>query len=810
MPFQPQIAPKPGVGAGPLPGGAAAPTAGPDFATMNEDQLRAYLAKARRNNPNDDKSGVGAAAQAANAGQPNSLQGQIDFANVAQATTNGWNQYADPNAYLFGGTTHGIEDERNRYLGLANQVGQNQAPQISQQQIGQQQQIGDRLNSLGMNGGEGTGLAGQAGRGLLALGQMPAGPSAAELAMTQQAGALQAGQASLAAGQRGGNAGLGLLAASRGQAALGGQLTNQLGVQRAQEDMANRAFSANALGSAAGVFGGQNAQQQGAYGAASGAYGAGANIAGQNAQLQAGQNALNQQGQIAYNSAATGIGQQGVTNLSNLDNERTDNYMRYRFGEQAADQASHNKDSDDFKSYLAAGTAAAGVAAAPMTGGASIPVATGVAGGIKSSDVRAKKDIAPAGKAVGDAFGAFGDSMAGRAPQAPAQKAAAQDPVVDPSGYDLDAYQFGAPKAAAPIGVQRRAPMMTGIAPYQAPAQRLDPYGHPFASKLTREFMPGLALSDERTKRSISGAGSKVADAIRSTDVTYPAIEGNDYRAVEPGNIDLQHRPYVRNPDGSVSTVLSMGANVGGREVLMPKVSQDGRIMSDDEAIANYRRTGQHMGIYRNARESDAAGQAIHEDQMRMPPEDTLMGAGSAARGPRDLVFSSDDGGTFRSPAEQYDFAAAHGGAPRAEYNRVQPTPLVFSGGEMRSPEDAYSFAQEHGGQRLPMSTEASVSHAFAPAGSYAYKYKDPSAPGAEAGPQYGPMAQELEQTPAGRTVVGERGGRKFIDTDRLSLLNASATGQLRRELDHVNKQLASLGQMPAATAPVARGLGYR
>lgn len=86
---------------------------------------------------------------------------------------------------------------------------------------------------------------------------------------------------------------------------------------------------------------------------------------------------------------------------------------------------------------------------------------------------------------------------------------------------------------------------------------------------------------------------------------------------IEPGNIDLAARPVVKNADGSFSTVRSMGVNVNGKEVLIPTVSDDGQVLSPADAIAMYRQTGRHLGVFASPEASTAYAIRLHEDQAK-------------------------------------------------------------------------------------------------------------------------------------------------------------------------------------------------
>nr|WP_240431521.1 injection protein [Pectobacterium parmentieri] len=122
--------------------------------------------------------------------------------------------------------------------------------------------------------------------------------------------------------------------------------------------------------------------------------------------------------------------------------------------------------------------------------------------------------------------------------------------------------------------------------------------------------VPEGTTKEQVMQKAIAGGLAKAEDFGLPSQNQQPTAG-----MVRSGNIDLHNRPVVKNPDGSISTVRSMSANFDGNEVLIPTVSDDGRIMSDDEAIDNYRRTGRHLGMFSSPEAATAYAESLHNQQ---------------------------------------------------------------------------------------------------------------------------------------------------------------------------------------------------
>ena len=83
------------------------------------------------------------------------------------------------------------------------------------------------------------------------------------------------------------------------------------------------------------------------------------------------------------------------------------------------------------------------------------------------------------------------------------------------------------------------------------------------------------------------------------------------------GNIDLTNRPVVKNEDGSISTLRSISfKDDSGKEILIPTVV-NGKVVSDDEAIQHYHKTGEYLGKFDTVEQANTYAEQLHKQQEK-------------------------------------------------------------------------------------------------------------------------------------------------------------------------------------------------
>lgn len=122
------------------------------------------------------------------------------------------------------------------------------------------------------------------------------------------------------------------------------------------------------------------------------------------------------------------------------------------------------------------------------------------------------------------------------------------------------------------------------------------------------------AAYEARVRRMAINSPVQAKEFLDSIQGRFPNFD-NPQGLVTPGNIDLGNRPQVQTPEGGIATVRSISIDQDGKEVLIPTVSPDGKLLTNQQAVDLYRRTGQHLGIFDSVNSADRYAQALHEQQ---------------------------------------------------------------------------------------------------------------------------------------------------------------------------------------------------
>lgn len=130
-----------------------------------------------------------------------------------------------------------------------------------------------------------------------------------------------------------------------------------------------------------------------------------------------------------------------------------------------------------------------------------------------------------------------------------------------------------------------------------------------------RNFLNGVL---NKTISEYEQGGYVPSAAIEQAKTAIGAPSETDM--VEKGNIDLTNRPIVKNKDGSISTVRSISISTDKGEVLIPTVI-DGKVVSEKDAIAHYKKTGEHLGIFKTEKAANDYAEKLHKQQAEYAKE---------------------------------------------------------------------------------------------------------------------------------------------------------------------------------------------
>jgi hypothetical protein len=171
-----------------------------------------------------------------------------------------------------------------------------------------------------------------------------------------------------------------------------------------------------------------------------------------------------------------------------------------------------------------------------------------------------------------------------------------------------------------------------------------------FGNNAYKASPPGRPRITKASKGTTLDAGAHLGRRLVGGGRVVAGSEG----VIEPSNIDITKRKAFPNSDGSYSTLRSASFNIDGVEVLIPMLNPNtGKPMEVEEAIAYYKKTGEHLGKYSSPEAADRAGERMSDSQ-----------GDSLPRGRWEAEASKD-----RQQVRQMDTAIA---SMSAEYERLR------------------------------------------------------------------------------------------------------------------------------------------